>query len=282
MENSNMNNISPPRGAQTGKPGNGVYPVDKAPFAGEPSATIMPVASKGRRLALLAVLLPLLEAGCLCPPCPAGAGAAVAAAPAAAEPGKATAAAAAPAGPTAARLVIWNGDKVGSGQSWADCGKKELKCKSALVKANGVGFNGSAGLKWHGEGPDWMGAGWNWAGWYPPDTGTNIAGYANLTFQIKVDAKTPELAPELDAIGVFLRCGNSKIKACNTATASVHKYVADFADGQWHKATIPIADMTSGDGAQFDTATAWEFDFTEWSGPPRDFNVYIDDIAVEK
>ena len=230
-------------------------------------------------IVLLAALFPLFEAGCLCPPCPAGAGATVAAAPVAAQ--SKGAGPAAP-GPTADRLVIWNGDQVGAGQSWADCGKKEANCKSALVKASGAGFNGSAGLKWHGEGPEWMGAGWNWAGWYPPDTGTNIAGYANLTFQVKVDAKTPELAPDLDAIGIFLRCGNSKVKACNTATMSIHQYVADFADGQWHKATIPIADMITGEGAQFDKSTAWEFDFTQWSGPPRDFNVYVDDIAVEK
>ncbi len=229
-------------------------------------------------VALGAIVLPAVQ-GCLCPPCPAGAGAVTATAPAAGGAAKSTEASAAP---TADRLVIWDGDKVGAGQSWADCAKKDQKCKSALTKASGAGFNGGAGLKWHGEGPDWMGGGWNWFGWYPQDTGTSIVGYSNLTFQIKVDAKTPDLAPDPDAIAVFMRCGNSKIKACNTATLPVHKYVADFADGQWHKATIPIADLTTGEGAQFDPKTAWEFDFTEWSGVPRDFNVYVDDIAVEK
>jgi hypothetical protein len=245
------------------------------------------VISRVERLAALALLVLCFEAGCLCPPCPAGGGATVAAAPAApAAMNTATPATssggASPSGPAAGRLVIWDGDKAGGGQSWGDCAKKDQKCKSALTKTAGIGANGTAGLKWHVEGPDWKGGGWNWMGWWPQDSGTNIAGYTNLTFQIKVDAKSADLAPDPDAVGIFMRCGNSKIKACNTATATVHKYVADFADGQWHKAVIPIEDLVQGDGAQFDKATAWEFDFTEWSGPPRDFNVYVDDIAFEK
>ncbi|HEY3816217.1 MAG TPA: hypothetical protein VGL81_03550 [Polyangiaceae bacterium] len=228
-------------------------------------------------LAIVAAALPLLEAGCLCPPCPVGAGATTASTNTG---GAATSAAAAT--PTADRLVIWDGDKVGAGQSWADCGKKDLKCKSTLAKAAGQGFNGSAGMKWHAEGPDWMGGGWNWFGWWPMDSGTNIRGYGSLTFEVKVDAKTPDLAPDGDALAIALRCGNSKIKACNTASVPLHRYVADFADGQWHKAVIPMADLISGEGAQFDPSTAWEFDLNEWSGPPRDFTVYVDDIAMEK
>jgi hypothetical protein len=232
-------------------------------------------------LAMVAAALPLLEAGCLCPPCPAGAGATTAAA-APAGGGPAMTTNAAPAAPVGDRLVLWDGDKVGAGQSWADCTKKDLKCKSTLAKTAGAGFNGSAGMKWHVEGPDWTGGGWNWFGWWPQDSGTNIRGYGSLTFQIKVDAKSPDLAPDGDALAVGLRCGNSKIKACNTATVPVHRYVADFADGQWHKAVIPMSDLTAGEGAQFDASTAWEFDFNQWSGPPRDFTVYVDDIAMEK
>ena len=237
-------------------------------------------------LAVVASALFVLQAGCLCPPCPAGAGATTAAATGGGGGGggmgAADTASAAPATPTADRLVIWDGDKVGAGQSWADCSKKDLKCKSTLAKTAGAGANGSAGLKWHAEGPDWMGGGWTWMGWWPQDSGTNIKGYTNLTFQIRVDAKTPDLAPDTDALAVALRCGNSKIKACNTASVPVHRYVADYADGKWHKAVIPMADLTSGEGANFDPSTAWEFDFNEWSGPPRDFTVYVDDIAMEK
>jgi hypothetical protein len=230
------------------------------------------------RLPLFASLVAFSQAGCLCPPCPANAGASAAATPAAPAPAGNTA----PAGPTPGRLVIWDGDKVAPGQSWADCGKKDLKCKSTLAKTGGAGANGSTGLKWHGEGPDWMGAGWNWFGWYPVGSGTDITPYTNLTFQIKIDAKSPELAPDPDALGIGLTCSNSKLKSCTTARISPHKYVADFADGQWHKVVLPIADLLVGDGITFDKGTTWEFDFNEWSGAPRDFNVYVDDIAFEK
>jgi hypothetical protein len=238
-------------------------------------------------LAIVAAALPLLEAGCLCPPCPAGAGATTAAGTPATTTatnmsGGMNAPTPAAAAPTGDRLVIWDGDKVGSGQSWADCSKKDLKCKSTLTKTAGVGVNNSAGIKWHAEGPDWVGGGWNWFGWYPQDSGTNITGYANLTFQVKVVSKSPDLAPDGDALAVAIRCGNSKIKACNTASVPIHRYVADFADGAWHKAVIPMSDLTAGEGAQFDPATAWEFAFAEWSGVPRDFTVYLDDIAMEK
>src|SRR5580692_5673179 len=123
--------------------------------------------------AAFAPLLALLsQAGCLCPPCPgtpasngvaqegAGAEAAVKAAPVA--PGS--------------RLVIWDGDKVGGGQGWADCAKKGA-CKSTLTKAPGVGVDGSAALKFHGEGPDWIGAGWNWVNYDPNSAGTDISQY---------------------------------------------------------------------------------------------------------
>jgi hypothetical protein len=229
-----------------------------------------------RVLCLIGLVL-LFESGCLCPPCPAGGGATTAAA-ATTPAGNAPAAT----GPSPNRLVIWDGDKISPGQSWADCTKKDQKCKSALAKTGGAGVNGSTGLKWHGEGPDWMGAGWNWFGWWPQTAGTDITPYASLTFQIKVDAKSPELAPEPDAIGIGLTCNNSKLKSCTTTRASVSKYVADFADGQWHKVVMPIADLLTGEGIQFDKSVAWQFDFSEWSGPPRDFNVYVDDIAFEK
>ena len=229
-----------------------------------------------------AAILATSQAGCLCPPCPAAGAAGATATTQGAAPAAtpAAAAAATPAGPTPDRLVIWDGDKVGAGQSWADCTKKDQKCKSVLSKSSGAGANGSSGLKWHGEGPDWMGAGWNWMGWYPPNSGTDISAYSNLTFQVKVEFKAPDLAPDADAISVRLVCSNGK--NCGTATVPIHKYVADYADGKWHKVVIPFSDLVVGEGAAFDKKSAWEFGFSEWAGAPRDFTVYVDDIAVEK
>jgi hypothetical protein len=174
--------------------------------------------------------------------------------------------------------LIWDGDKVGAGQAWADCDKKP-DCKATLVKAEGAGADGTAGIKFHGEGPGWIGGGWNWFGWYPETAGTDISPYTTLTFRIRVEGKSPDTAPEPSSVAVSLGCSNGKK---NSADAPVQRYVADFADGRWHKVAVPIADLMSGNGAVFDPKTAWELRLATWSGPPRDFNIYIDDIAVEK
>jgi hypothetical protein len=227
------------------------------------------------RVGLLACVLALSQAACLCPPCPGTAGAAAPAAAAAAEP---AASKRGSSRPVPNRLVIWDGDKVGAGQGWADCDKKP-GCKATVVKAAGAGMNGGAGLKFHGEGPGWLGMGWNWFGWYPETAGTDISQYTNLTFQIRLENKSPDAAVDPAAVTALLGCSRGKK---SSADAAIQKYTADFADGQWHKVAIPIADLMSGAGAVFDPGTAWEFRMSEWSASPRDFTIYVDDIAAEK
>ncbi|MBV9948935.1 MAG: hypothetical protein JOZ69_18950 [Myxococcales bacterium] len=235
------------------------------------------------RIALLAGvaacgLAPLLLASCLCPPCPvAAATTASNPSPTGGFPGTAPAAGSAAPGP--GRLVIWDGEKAGSGQGWASCNKKG-ECQSVLAKTGGAGVNGSTALKWHGAGPDWMGAGWNWMAWYPPGSGTDLSAYPSLTFQVRFEAKSPDLAPDGDSLAFGLTC--SAGQKCTTARVPLRKYVAEYADGQWHKVVIPMDDLMTGEGTGFDKKKVWEFDFSEWSGAPRDFTVYVDDIAFEK
>jgi hypothetical protein len=80
-------------------------------------------------------------------------------------------------------------------------------------------------------------------------------------------------------VAVLLACGPvSK----TTARAMVQKYDANFDDGRWHKIAIPIADFRNGAATEFDSRTAWELRLSTWSATPRDFNVYIDQIAADK
>jgi hypothetical protein len=58
--------------------------------------------------------------------------------------------------------------------------------------------------------------------------------------------------------------------------------MGDFADGQWHRVVVPVADLLYGDGSQFDPKTAWELRVGAWSATARDYNIYVDDIAFEK
>jgi hypothetical protein len=225
------------------------------------------------------VVLALGTAGCLCPPCP---GAAMGApntpgAVAMAAPGGA----ASPAAPVAAgtKLMIWDGDGAGAGaQGWESCDKAP-NCVAKMGAAPAAGVNGSTGLKLHGEGPGWIGGGWNLFGWYPENAGLDISPYTHLTFQIRVEAKSPADAPDPASVGILLGCSKNKK---DSATLMVERHAKGFADGKWHKVEMPISAFTKGPGAQFDLGSFWEFRISTWSSSPRNFDLFIDEIAAEK
>jgi hypothetical protein len=177
------------------------------------------------------------------------------------------------------RLVVWDGDGAGPGaQGWESCDKAP-NCVAKVGPDSGSGTNGSTGLKLHGQGPGFIGMGWNLFGWYPETAGVDLTPYTHLTFQIRVVAKSPEEAPDPGSVGVLLGCSKSKK---DSATASVERYAKGFEDGKWHKVSIPISTFIKGSGAQFDLQSFWEFRIATWSAAPRNFDLYIDDIAAEK
>jgi hypothetical protein len=120
--------------------------------------------------------------------------------------------------------------------------------------------------------------GWNLFGWYPEGAGIDISPYTHLTFQIRVVAKSPDLAP--DYLGLSLGCSNKSKK--DSADIPVEKYVKTFADGKWHKVEIPISALIKGAGAQFELQSFWEFRLHTWTGTPKNFDIYLDDITAEK
>jgi hypothetical protein len=229
------------------------------------------------RFSLCASTLVLAPA-CLTPPCQCGPGAAAPeAAPAAAN--VAPSAAAASASASADNLVIWDGDENGlSAKGWQDCDKKP-DCKATLAPAPAVGFNNSVGLKAHGEGPGWIGFGWNWYGWYPETAGTDISGYKSLKLRIRVEAKSADLAPDPNSMMVSIKCSSDKQKGQSKDVALAKHTKENLIDGQWHEVTLPTADMKK---AEFDAKTAWEFVLSTWSPVARNFTVYLDDIRFEK
>ena len=179
---------------------------------------------------------------------------------------------------TGSRLPIWDGDNTGGGaQGWDACDPK-AGC-SKIGTAPGVGVNGSVAIKLHGEGPGYLGMGWNLFGWYPENAGIDMTPYSHLTFQIRVEGKSAALAPDPGSVGVLLGCSRNKK---DSATVSVEKVAKGFHDGKWHKVSIPITMFTKGSGAGFDPQSFWEFRIATWSGVPRNFDIFVDDIALEK
>jgi hypothetical protein len=212
-------------------------------------------------------------AGCLCPPCPV--------AGAVAGPGAAAAPGAGASEPVASgtRTVIWDGDEAGTGaQPWESCDQKP-KCQVKVSVEPGAGLNGSNGLKFHGEGGGWIGMGWNLFGWYPQNAGFDLTPYSHLTFQIRVEGKTPGAPVDPGAPAVLLGCSGNKF---DSADAPIEKYMKGYADGKWHKVAIPIPALVKGKGAKFDLASFWEFRISTWAGVERTFDIYVDDIAAEK
>jgi hypothetical protein len=181
--------------------------------------------------------------------------------------------------PPPADGVIWDGEGAGeSAKGWSDCDKKP-NCKSTLAATPGVGKDGTAGLKWHGEGDGWIGMGWNWVGWYPENGGTDISGFKAFTFWVRIEAKNKEQVPDLSAITASIGCSKG---GKTSASSAFSKYAKNSLDGQWHKVTIPVSMLSKGEGKDFDPKTAWEFRLSHWSGTPRSFDVYVDQIAFEK
>jgi hypothetical protein len=228
------------------------------------------------RISLCASALVLAPA-CLTPPCQCGQGAAAPAAAPAAPAGVAPSVAATPA--TGDKVIIWDGDENGlTAKGWQDCDKKAEGCKATLAPTPAAGFNNSVGLKAHGEGPGWIGFGWNWYGWFPENAGTDISGYKFLKLRIRIEAKSADEAPDPGSIGVSIKCSSNKEKGQSKDVAFVKHTKENLIDGQWHEVVLPTADMKK---AEFDPKSAWEFVLSTWSPTPRNFNLYLDDIRFE-
>lgn len=221
-----------------------------------------------------ALALATAGTGCLCPPCP---GTVAAAGPAAAAGPEAGANAAGPVA-TGSRLVMWDGDEVGTGaQEWKECDGKP-SCNVKVSVDSGTGINKTNSLKFHGEGSGWIGMGWNLFGWYPENAGVDISPYTHLTFQIRVESKSPDTAVDPGSVTTLLGCSRNKK---DSATITLEKFAKGFSDGKWHKVSIPISALQKG-AAQFDLQSVWEFRLSVWSGAPRYFDIYVDDLAAEK
>ena len=221
------------------------------------------------RLGSLAALVALAASACVCPPCQQPIAQAEVAA---GEEAKVTG---------GSRFIIWDGDGGGieGGKGWNDCDKKP-ECKTKLQAMPGAGKDGTTGLMYHAEGPAWNGFGWNWFGWYPETAGTDISEYDELTFWMRIDAESPDLAPEPGALTVLMGCSKGQK---NSADVPLAKFADNLLDGKWHQVVIPLKEFYKGKtGKEFDPKTAWEFRLSTWAPSPRNFTVYFDEIAVHK
>jgi len=171
--------------------------------------------------------------------------------------------------------VIWNGDrKADGGKGWANCDTPP-ECKSDMTLEAGKGFSGSRGLHFQGAGKGYLGAGWNWFGWWPENSGKDLSPYNTLQFEVRVVVSEPNPPPEDLDLLINLVSSTEKKKS---AVVKLSEYVdGNLADGKWHLVDIPLDDLYE-DG--FDRQKVWEIGVASWSATPRKLDVFIDDIAV--
>jgi hypothetical protein len=177
-------------------------------------------------------------------------------------------------------MVIWNGDDVkGSAQGWGDCDQKP-SCSVNVSLVEGEGIDGSSALRVRAKGGGWLGGGWNWFGWWPENGGTDISRYDDLSMMVRVVANDKSKLPEPGGVTVGLRCSNGKR---SSPFSSLGQRAKGLTDGKWHKVTIPMTEFRKGkEGKLFDLKTVWEFNFSTWSDSPREFDIFFDEISVEK
>lgn len=179
--------------------------------------------------------------------------------------------------PPGPQEMLWNGDrKSDAGKGWGSCDSPP-KCKAEIALVEGKGYNGSLGLHFHGEGPGYQGAGWNWFGWWPEDAGKDLTPYNTLQFEMRVVVSEPKPPPE--DLGLTINIATSTEKKKSTAV-KLSKYVDEnIADGKWHRVNIPLDDFY--EGAQpFDRQKVWELALGSWLATPRTIDIYIDDIGA--
>jgi hypothetical protein len=174
-------------------------------------------------------------------------------------------------------LWVWTGDAGHDGGSgWDSCQDERAGCNTELRALPGVGRDQSVGLHFSGQGPEWMGFGWNWFSWWPKEAGTDISLRNSLALAIRLTGE-PGQRPEPDTLQIAL--GGSALDGSDATEAiAIADFEPDFADGQWHDVTLPLGAMLRGKGERFDTQRAWSFTIGAWNQGERKYEIFVDDV----
>jgi photosystem II stability/assembly factor-like uncharacterized protein len=166
------------------------------------------------------------------------------------------------------RLTVWDGEAIAGGGGWA-----EPKATTTLKVQAAEVHSGKSALEFHAEAKGWAGGGWNWFAWWPKDNGTDLTGFKNLAFWMKVAGEKPQGG----AVRVALECSGQNVKP--TADGDVAKYCPGIFDGQWHEVVVPLQDLYAGK-TDFDARKAWQLNVFV-VGADIKVSVFIDDIGFD-
>jgi hypothetical protein len=188
-------------------------------------------------------------------------------------------------------IVLWDGSRTpwyqlgrfgaprfwDGGGGWAVCDAKPT-CVATLGVVDGAGLEGDRGLRFHGEGPGWIGAAWNWASWRP-NLARDLTAFTRLTFQIRLQDSDDRAS---GAGGVTIALSSRGSDGTSDAV-EIKDYEVPLLDGRWHKVSIPLSALTQGQaGRRIDLSAVQELRISTWSAHPRRFDLCLDQIVAER
>ncbi len=164
--------------------------------------------------------------------------------------------------------VVFDGDTKGAkagGWTHAPSGKVTIAAQDKEVRRSG-----KKTVEFHAVGKDYMGAGWNWMGFDPPDAATDVSAYKNLRFWAKVtgEKKPSQLSAALKSNDKTMTEGDDLLQRC-----------PDLLDGKWHELVIPIKDLDSKNALT--KTKVWEVQFGTWSQDEINFSLFVDEIGFD-
>ena len=159
--------------------------------------------------------------------------------------------------------VVWNGTNLVAGAGWVMEGETNV-----TVQLDEADANGKRAIHFHATTGNYrsIGFGWQWA--TPQQPGVQIQPYAAVSFSLKVTG--PKRMQEL-----FFGLTTDQPEPI-----SIRPFEPSFADGNWHRITIPIRAM-KWTPAPFPT-DARGFVLRTFVWNPSDFEVSVDHIGFDR
>ena len=158
---------------------------------------------------------------------------------------------------------------------WAACEFK-FGCQARFNVGEGIGVAGGPGLQLHGEGPGWIGGGWNWAQWRGSGS-FDLTRFTKLSLQVRLKALVGT-ATQLAGLQIALASKNSDVAS---PSVQLRDYEPSVLDGRWHQVIVPLSAFTpAGARSGFDLSEAWELRISTWSAGSSRFDLYLDQILA--
>ena len=165
-------------------------------------------------------------------------------------------------------VVVWDGEQATKGSGWVNPKTCTVGPQTVQVHSGKTAVE----FKFKGGADGWMGAGWNWCAFQTGAFGADITGFKNFTFWMKTKGTVAD-------VQLNLLCNGEKfdMPEHHTEKVSALTYCPQLQDGEWHKVTIPLADLKQPKG--FDPLHVGELQI--FNAGEGDGSFYIDDIAFE-